>query len=199
MQVGASSETPLMWHTEDAFHPRRADLLVLVCVRNPDEVGTRVAGVRRLGLADRHLRALQRPLVEIRPDDSYPHRSTDATDADRGISTVWREVDGPCLRYDPAYTRVLDADPEFAEAYRALGTALESYGGDVRLRAGDICVVDNAVAVHGRVSFQPRFDGSDRWLKRIMVHSGRSRPEPRDGGYGQELVEPHVRIEVPVR
>lgn len=196
MQVGASSRTPLMWHTEDAFHPDRADLLVLACVRNPDRIGTRVAGVRRLGIDSTHLDALQRPVVEIRPDDSYPYRDGDATAADRGIATVWYDEDGPCLRYDPAYTRMLQADAEFAAAYDALGGALESYGGDVPLAPGDVCVVDNAVAVHGRVSFQPRFDGSDRWLKRIMVRTSRSRPET-GGGYGQEIVEPRVRIEVP--
>ena len=194
MQVGASSSAPLMWHTEDAFHPQRANLLVLACVRNPDRVGTRVAGVRRLGLTETQLKVLQRPAVEIRPDDSYPYRESDGTAADRGIATVWCD-DGPCLRYDPAYTRILDHDPEFAAAYRALTAAIESYGGDVALSAGELCLVDNDVAVHGRVSFRPRFDGTDRWLKRIMVSTARSRPEAA-GGYGQQIVQPQVRIGV---
>jgi L-asparagine oxygenase len=32
-------------------------------------------------------------------------------------------------------------------------------------------IIDNAVAVHGRSPFTPRFDGSDRWLQRTFVIS----------------------------
>ncbi len=37
------------------------------------------------------------------------------------------------------------------------------------LEAGDLLVVDNAVAVHGRSPFTARFDGLDRWLQRTFV------------------------------
>ncbi|MGE0137021.1 MAG: L-asparagine oxygenase, partial [Ilumatobacteraceae bacterium] len=36
---------------------------------------------------------------------------------------------------------------------------------------GDLLVVDNTVAVHGRSPFLPRFDGTDRWLQRTFVVS----------------------------
>ena len=39
----------------------------------------------------------------------------------------------------------------------------------VVLEAGDLLVVDNTVAVHGRSPFVPRFDGTDRWLQRTFV------------------------------
>ncbi|MEZ5272765.1 MAG: TauD/TfdA family dioxygenase [Ilumatobacteraceae bacterium] len=39
----------------------------------------------------------------------------------------------------------------------------------VALEAGDLLVVDNHVAVHGRTAYTPRFDGTDRWLQRAMV------------------------------
>jgi len=39
----------------------------------------------------------------------------------------------------------------------------------VALDAGDLLVVDNAVAVHGRSAFPARFDGTDRWLQRTFV------------------------------
>ncbi|MDQ3885745.1 MAG: oxygenase, partial [Actinomycetota bacterium] len=45
-QTGASSSVELSPHTEDAFHPARADLLVLSCVRNPDRVATYLACIR---------------------------------------------------------------------------------------------------------------------------------------------------------
>jgi hypothetical protein len=40
---------------------------------------------------------------------------------------------------------------------------------DVVLRPGDVLVVDNLRAVHGRRSFQARFDGNDRWLRRVSA------------------------------
>jgi hypothetical protein len=44
--------------------------------------------------------------------------------------------------------------------------------------------------VHGRVPFKARFDGTDRWLKRINVAiPGRHRPstERSESGYGQRI------------
>ncbi|TDD59964.1 hypothetical protein E1263_12755 [Kribbella antibiotica] len=37
------------------------------------------------------------------------------------------------------------------------------------LVAGDLMVVDNRKAVHGRTSFVPRYDGNDRWLRRSFA------------------------------
>ena len=37
------------------------------------------------------------------------------------------------------------------------------------LQAGDLLVVDNDVAVHGRSSYSPRWDGHDRWIQRAMA------------------------------
>jgi alpha-ketoglutarate-dependent taurine dioxygenase len=39
----------------------------------------------------------------------------------------------------------------------------------VSLRAGDVLVVDNTLAVHGRTPFVARYDGTDRWLQRTMT------------------------------
>jgi alpha-ketoglutarate-dependent taurine dioxygenase len=39
----------------------------------------------------------------------------------------------------------------------------------VALRPGECLFIDNYRAVHGRSSFQARFDGTDRWLKRINI------------------------------
>jgi L-asparagine oxygenase len=39
----------------------------------------------------------------------------------------------------------------------------------VVLEPGDLLVIDNSVAVHGRSPFTPRFDGTDRWLQRTFV------------------------------
>jgi L-asparagine oxygenase len=30
-------------------------------------------------------------------------------------------------------------------------------------------IIDNAVAVHGRLPFEARYDGTDRWLEKLLV------------------------------
>ncbi len=204
LQVGASSAAELVWHTEDAFHPRRAGLLLLACVRNDDGVGSGVASVRRATLTGRQVEVLGRRRVAIVPDDSYPgcypgsyHGSypgawSGSERRRNAIATVWRADDGLCLRYDPSYTRFLDPDPEFADAYAALGRSLGQCGEQVLIGPGDVLLIDNDVAVHGRLPFAARYDGTDRWLKRVQVRLPRRRPpgEDREDGYGQVPIEP---------
>nr|WP_246461207.1 TauD/TfdA family dioxygenase [Nocardia transvalensis] len=189
-QSGASSTTLLTPHTEDAFHPRRANLLILGCLRNPDRVGTTVSSVRQVRLDERQRRRLGEPTLPILPDVSYGndfHRYP-ATP----IATVGDEAGRPTLRYDPAYTPVEDADPEFREAYDRLGAELERVCRTAVLEPGDVLLVDNDVVVHGRVPFTPRYDGTDRWLKRVNLRLPRRRPaaEAAESGYGQETITP---------
>jgi L-asparagine oxygenase len=46
---------------------------------------------------------------------------------------------------------------------------VEGHATGLALEAGDLLVVDNDVAVHGRSPYQPRFDGFDRWIQRAMA------------------------------
>lgn len=185
-QVGASSADALVWHTEDAFHPDRADLIMLVCVRDPDGVGTDVASVRRAGLSEEDKAVLGQPLVRIVPDDSYGS-SWDAG-AQQGVTTVWDGEDGPCVRYDPSYSRLPEEAPDFRRAYASLEEVLPACAETVVMRPGDAVIIDNDVAVHSRRPFRARYDGTDRWLKRVLIRSAeRTRPrgEAAEHGFGQ--------------
>lgn len=53
-----------------------------------------------------------------------------------------------------------------------------------QLCVGDMAVVDNRIAVHGRTPFVPRYDGTDRWLQRVYGHldNRRSRVNRQGGG-----------------
>ena len=53
-----------------------------------------------------------------------------------------------------------------------LEAAIEAACVEVRLRPGDVLLLDNRRAVHSRSSYEPQFDGVDRWLQRVW-----SRPE----------------------
>ncbi|MGW0300149.1 TauD/TfdA family dioxygenase [Streptomyces anthocyanicus] len=191
LQVGASSVVPLAWHSEDGFHPERADLLLLACVRNPDGVGSRLASVRDIAFDKADLIELRKPLLDIQPDDSYADPSSAALEA-VGMATVWDSAQGLCVRYDPSYTKLLTEDRAFITAHERLGASFEEKGFTVPLSPGDLLIIDNDAMVHGRVSFRPRYDGTDRWLKRVLVRAPRSRPtrECREHGYLQTRVLP---------
>lgn len=199
-QSGASSSTLLSPHTEDAFHPWRANLLMLACLRNPDRVGTTVSSVRHVELDARQRRLLGTPTLPILPDVSYGH------DFDRAaalpVPTIWSESGeletDACpadltLRFDPAYTPLDEAEPEFRTAYTHLENELERVCVLAVLEPGELLLVDNDVAVHGRVPFTARYDGTDRWLKRVNIRlpERRRRPaESGENGYGQQIVAP---------
>ncbi|WP_405485830.1 TauD/TfdA family dioxygenase [Nocardia sp. NBC_00511] len=190
-QSGASSTTLLSPHTEDAFHPRRANLLMLGCLRNPDLVGTTVSSVRRVELSAAQRDTLSRAQLPIHPDVSYGSAFTDAPAPP--VTTLGSDEGGPTLRFDPAYTPLDDADPEFRSAYRHLADELERVCITTALTPGELLLVDNDVVVHGRVPFTPRYDGTDRWLKRVNIRlpqRRRAAAEAAEDGYGQHVVAP---------
>ncbi|MBV1850526.1 TauD/TfdA family dioxygenase [Catellatospora tritici] len=189
VQVGGSSIAPLTWHTEDAFHPDRADFLLLACVRNPDGVGSRIATAGAVELSDEHVAELSEPKLVIFPDASYEDDVADCRTS-QGMATLWHRDGRLCLRYDPTYTRMLGQDDGFQQAYDRLGRQLDETSFVVELEQGDLLIIDNDVAVHGRGSFRARYDGTDRWLKRVLVRAPRARPESerREHGFGQAQV-----------
>jgi hypothetical protein len=192
-QTGASSTVTLSAHTEDAFHPARANLLLLACVRNDNAVPTVLSSVRhtRLSAADRIL--LERPTLPILPDDSYSSTNGHAGTGPPEVATLWNGDEGLGIRYDPAYTPLEQADPTYRDAYNRLTAELDRVALDVTLEAGEVLVIDNDVAVHGRQPFRARYDGTDRWLKRVSVRrpsAERPAAEEAEHGYGQRLINP---------
>lgn len=187
-QTGASSDVLLTPHTEDAFHPHRAHLLLLCCMRNHDRIATTAASVRLTRLADDDIAQLERPVVPILPDDAYEQAQRFAG-RPAPVPTLFDTDEGLTMRFDPAYTPLDEADEAWRAAYGRLEDELARVSVAVSLEPGDVLVVDNDIVVHGRVPFQARYDGTDRWLKRASVRvEGRpTRPpaEHDEHGYGQ--------------
>ncbi|MGW4758270.1 TauD/TfdA family dioxygenase [Streptomyces chartreusis] len=187
-QTGASSTVLLTPHTEDAFHPGRAHLLLLCCMRNHDNIATTAASIRRTALSDEDVEQLRRPVVPILPDDAY-EQAQQFAGRPAPVPTLFDTPEGPTMRFDPAYTPLEEADAAWREAYRRLEDELARVSVAVSLQPGDVLVVDNDIVVHGRVPFKARYDGTDRWLKRASVRvPGRpTRPaaEANEHGYGQ--------------
>lgn len=190
-QLGTGSVAGLWWHTEEAFHPLRCDYLALLCMRNPDRVPTTFSSLVAAELDEEVLACLREPMYVIRPDDSHLERAQAAGSVDDEqteqlqreaagrinhmqadpelVPVLYGALDAPYLAIDPYYMQVVDDDPRGVAALEAVSAVLDANLREVALGPGEILFVDNFRAVHGRASFQPRFDGTDRWLKRVNI------------------------------
>jgi Fe(II)/alpha-ketoglutarate-dependent arginine beta-hydroxylase len=195
-QIGSGSREVLTWHTEDAFHPLRADYIGLLGLRNPDLVKTTYAGVDDVmaggGLSPQTLGCLREPIYPIHPDRSHlpinrvlpglPGRSAElidrcyewimALDAHPEPVPVFSGAeDMPYLRLDPYF---MDLSPEAVspQGARAISELCDQIEANIKtycIEPGDVLFLDNYRAVHGRQAFRARFDGTDRWLKRLNI------------------------------
>lgn len=194
-QTGSSSKEELYFHTEDAFHPYRGDYLGMMCLRNERQAATTVAPSSVLSkLPEDVIRILFQPRFAIRPDASQfeKHRSAKANELSEAdfetfcaysdakinkmqhepepIAILFGNTTNPYLRVDCSV--YMDAlDPEADAAIKVFTKAFNEALVELELEAGEICFIDNFRAVHGRTPFKypARYDGNDRWMKRINV------------------------------
>jgi alpha-ketoglutarate-dependent taurine dioxygenase len=166
-QTSTSSRVRLDWHTETAFHPHKPRYLVLLCLRGDPAAQTLLCSMAQLdaGLPERTRLVLREARFRIGVDESFTDGRTVLLPELRPV------VSGPAPR--PEFTfdagLMVGADAEADEALAEVRRRIELEHVAVTLEAGDLLVVDNHVAVHGRSPFPARFDGTDRWLQRTFV------------------------------
>ena len=161
--LGSGSELDLVWHTEDARYSYRGDYIGLMCLRNPDAVPTTFASIDEVQLDHSQIEVLFEPRFVFRPDPSHP------TDSEREKAPVlFGDPESPYIRFDP-YSMDRPETEEARLAMDYLIRAIDVNLTGVTLLPGECLFIDNYKAVHGRSSFKARFDGTDRWLKRINI------------------------------
>lgn len=165
-QLSTGSIVDLDWHTEEAFHPYRADYLALLCLRNPDNVPTIVGSVRDIHIDERHKKTLFAPRYIFHTDKNFQNGSFDLT---APTSVLFGDFDDPYVKIDPSFMNTVPGDTEAAVALEEITIAFKKALYEVVMQQGDVLFLDNYRVVHGRKAFRPRFDGKDRWLKRVNV------------------------------
>jgi hypothetical protein len=163
LMLGSGSEVELVWHTEDARYSYRGDYIGLMCLRNPDRVPTTYASIDDIDLDSKHVDVLFKPQFVFHPDPSHPTDTESETAA-----ILFGDKDSPYVRFDP-YSMDTPEDREARQAFYYLQEKINEKIIGVALEPGDVMFIDNYKAVHGRNSFVARFDGTDRWLKRITI------------------------------
>lgn len=166
-QVSTSSKVMLGSHTETAFHPHKPKYVVLLCLRGDQHAATTYADVRDIvaRLSAEQLAVLSTNEFVTTIDPSF--MSNGEPDAEVRIVPLTSTARGWMLVYDELLMR--GTTPRAQAALNTLHRAVKEATQHVVLVAGDLLVIDNDHAVHGRTPFTPRYDGTDRWLKRSLV------------------------------
>lgn len=208
-QLGSSSTVTLEWHNEDAFHPYRADWILLLGLRNHDGVATMFAPVQDVDLDSETMRTLFEERFIILPDESHTAVFNEVTTgvvgdaaaaggfariaqmnaSPRCLSILSGDRRAPFIRIDPAFMERSLGDAEAEHALDKVINAINCSLHDVVLGPGDMLIIDNLRAVHGRRPFRARYDGTDRWLRRINVSADLRKAEGRRfGAHGRALI-----------
>lgn len=198
LQMSTSSSSTLMFHTETAFHPHRPRYLALLCLRGNPEAATTLAPIFDIldALPERTRATTIATMFEPRfrtavdtsflpaqlgEPDTQPTSGASAATGNQNDPQDHRvfhgaphallsgTLDEPTFVFDADLTVGLDADAE--RVVHELNAAIENAALSVVLEPGDLIVIDNNRAVHGRSPFRARFDGTDRWLQRAFIVS----------------------------
>jgi L-asparagine oxygenase len=182
-QSGHGSLALLAWHTEDGFHPYRCDYLGLMGIRNHDHIPTTFASVDFVKIPSRQKEILYEPRFLLRPDNEHlnqQHRDSYGEESNSElVAAVWSDPPAvavlfgdprrPFLRIDPIFMSARAGDHEAEEALRLIIEELDRGLEELLIDPGVVCFIDNYRAIHGRYAFHPRYDGTDRWLKKMLL------------------------------
>ena len=141
---------------------------MLLCLRGDPAAATTYADLEDIlpDLSDKCINILKQPWFRTSVDESF--RTNGEPDQPRDIAILNERPDGSYqLKYDKSVMVGLWKDA--VRALETLDEAIKKHTKDIVLNTGEVLVIDNATTVHGRKPFQARYDGTDRWLQRVLV------------------------------
>jgi L-asparagine oxygenase len=158
-------------HTEDGFHPHKPDFITLICLR-PDHarVGITLVGsaIQVLPqLPEDCVATLRSPRFQLRTSSSFGGANSSLRAGP--LPVLSGAASAPELLAD--FHAMEPLDDRARVSLDRLREAMLSHLRGAVLDTGDLLVIDNRAAVHGRTPFTARFDGADRWLRRCFAVS----------------------------
>jgi L-asparagine oxygenase len=108
---------------------------------------------------------LKKPWYRTAIDDSF--RTHGEPQQEFIIPILYNDGKNLSIVYDSFFMQGIN---EYAElALSELNAAIQKCTKEIILRSGDLLVINNSNTIHGRRPFQPRYDGTDRWVQRMLV------------------------------
>ena len=172
--VGSNKELEI--HTEQAFSKLKPDLLSLSCIRGDNSALTYILPISTIlqYLDENDKQLLQQPLWKIGVDYSFRLNGNEFIDGnERGpipiininINDVNAEED-PILVFDQDL--MIGITEEAIEIIQKITNIYYDHRIQHCLQPGEIMIINNNKAVHGRSGFTPKYDGKDRFLIRCF-------------------------------
>jgi hypothetical protein len=171
-QQSISSRALLELHCETVFTDARADFVGLLCLRADEErqAATLLSPASDvIALLDTAtVQVLREPRFATTVDGSFLRGSGLREPVTVSPMTILSgSVGRPRLRCDFAETS--GQDPVAQRAVEDLYRAADAAARAVYLEPGDLLLVDNHSAFHGRTPFSMKRNGLDRWLLRMFI------------------------------
>jgi L-asparagine oxygenase len=182
-QTSMGSRVELELHTEQAFSSLRPDVLSLACLRGNPEAKTYVLPahvlIEHLTVFEREL--LRQKLWMTEVDPSFRLGGHEFLDGiKRGpLPIVAGAEDDPTVCFDQDLMR--GTTEQAQDMVQRVTEIYQAHRHSHTLTPGQILLVDNVRAVHGRSPFSPAFDAHDRFIIRSfavrdLVRSRYARP-----------------------
>ena len=169
-QTSIGSNTELEIHTEQAFSKLRPDILCLACLRGDPNAFTYILPVHKIidQMTTKEKQLLREQLWKIGVDLSFKLHGKEFAEGEiRGpMPIIYGDENDPYLTFDQDLMFSLNETGDFL-----LNKIENIYYKDRfqhNLRPGEIILIDNRRAVHGRSPFFPKYDGNDRFLVRCF-------------------------------
>jgi L-asparagine oxygenase len=169
-QTSLGSNTELEIHTEQAFSKLRPDILSLACLRGDKHALTYILPVKYIidNMTEEENELLRKPLWKTGVDLSFKLNGHEFLEGDvRGpLSIINGDMSDPQLIFDQDLMTGITKESE--EIIQKIVDIYYKHRISHNLCQGEIILIDNRRAVHGRSPFFPNFDGKDRFLIRCF-------------------------------
>jgi len=170
-QTSLGSNIELEIHTEQAFSKLRPDILSLSCIRGDVNAFTHILPVQTIlnNITEHERKLLEEPLWKTGVDLSFKLNGHEFIEGDiRGPMPIINGTQNdPILIFDQDLMTGITE-----EANNLLKKIIDIYYQNKlrhNLKPGEIILIDNRRAVHGRSPFFPKYDGKDRFLVRCFA------------------------------
>ncbi|WP_341952487.1 TauD/TfdA family dioxygenase [Salinibacterium sp. TMP30] len=178
-QQSQGSKVELEAHTEQCFSVFKPDYVILGALRGDENAKTYAFSGRKLvqHMSAEDVAKLRQPLWATTIDESFQPYIPRPDDVRGPFPILTGPEDDPYILVDQDLMHGITA-----EAQRLLGKVVETYieHRDAHvLQPGDLLMLDNLRAMHGRSMYTPRFDGKDRFIARGFVVRDRRKLWPQ--------------------
>ena len=159
-----SSRKMLSFHSDGSAHPELSpDFVLLYCVRSDQNAVNLVVDLDTLveHLPTRVVAVLTRPV--------YKHLVSQNPECYELKPILYREGEHITVKYDEDNTFGINSEAKLSQQY--LNQKIREVAFEIENYSNSLIVINNKRCLHARTSFNPKFDGRDRWVKCAFVTS----------------------------